>query len=344
MSVLLVDWLGRGGIAQTTEAWALELAAAGEAVEIVTRPGRELSESPVAVVAAPSASGRFTAHRAVVDAATRRIRERRPSVVVVQNYVVPALERRVFAAARETGARVVQVVHNHRVHTWRAGSRAGMARRLRAADVVVAHSEYVARGVRSYSGRDDVVVTPLPAPIGMLQQVAPGLSAEGRASLLRCGHFGALHRGYKGTDTVAALAADPPEGWSFVVAGVGAPATTPRLEAVSRFLDPAELTALVNATDATLVPYRSATQSAVVVLAHVLGSPPIASAVGGVPEQIDDGIDGLLVSRDAPLGAWRDALRAMSDDDFRKELAVSGTERAWRDHERFVRTAVETVR
>ncbi len=36
-SVLMIDWLGRGGIAQCTEAWAIELGGAGHAVTVVTR-------------------------------------------------------------------------------------------------------------------------------------------------------------------------------------------------------------------------------------------------------------------------------------------------------------------
>ena len=92
MSVLMVDWLGRGGIAQTTEAWALELAKGGTEVLVATRPGRELAAGQCHVLAAPERRGRVAGHRAVVDHAARIIRERRPEVVVIQNYVVPPLE------------------------------------------------------------------------------------------------------------------------------------------------------------------------------------------------------------------------------------------------------------
>ena len=236
MSVLLVDWLGRGGIAQTTEAWALELGARGESVEVVTRPGRELGDGPVNIVAAELRGNRIGAHRAVADAAARHIREHRPSVVVIQNFVLPVLERGVITAARGTGACLVQVVHDHRLHTYRAGSWVGMAPRLRSADVVIAHTEHVARGVRSFAGRDDVVVTPLPVPVGMLPHPPTVPIGDAEAGSLQCGHFGVLRRGYKGTATVEALAAAPPPGWQFVVAGVGAPPSGTGLRTLDRFL------------------------------------------------------------------------------------------------------------
>ncbi len=100
--------------------------------------------------------------------AAHQIRDHTPEVVVVQNYVAPVLEGPVFAAARDIGARVVIVVHDHRLHTAKAGTRSGLRRELRRADVVVTHTEFVARGVREYSGRQDIVVVPHPVQVGML--------------------------------------------------------------------------------------------------------------------------------------------------------------------------------
>ena len=63
-----------------------------------------------------------------------------------------------------------------------------------------------------------------------------------------------------------------------------------------------------------LFPYRFATQSAAVVFAQQLGVVPVASAVGGIAEQIDDGVDGLLLPPDAGLGVWREALATVRAD------------------------------
>lgn len=132
MTTVLVDWLGRGGIAQTTEAWARELASNGTDVVVVTREGRELAAAPVPIVTSPARRGRIATHRDLATAAARAIEEHRPGVVVVANYLIPPLELPVYEAARRVGARVVLVIHDHRLHSRLAGTWVGM-RRLSAA-------------------------------------------------------------------------------------------------------------------------------------------------------------------------------------------------------------------
>jgi glycosyltransferase involved in cell wall biosynthesis len=100
----------------------------------------------------------------------------------------------------------------------------------------------------------------------------------------------------------------------------------------------------VGATDATLVPYRIATQSGVVVLAQTLGSVPVATRVGGLPEQIDDRVDGVLLPVDAGIDEWRRVLDELADDEHRKAMAAAGEERVWADHETFVQEIGRIVR
>lgn len=306
--VLLVDWLGRGGIAQTTACWAAELRRGGRGVEVVTRGGRELSEMLPGVTGAGQSLRQVAAHRAVVEAATSAIRAARPDTVVVQNYVLPVLEQAVYRAANDVGARLVVVIHDHRLHTVLAGNRIGLRRNLRRADAVAAHSEFVADGVSRLTA-GPVTVLPLvmfvPDTSDASHARGPGLTAV---------HFGILKRRYKGTALVAELAGEGVPGWKFTVVGAGAPASLPGATTIPRFADAADLIALVGGADAALLPYSIATQSGAVALAQALGTVPVASAVGGIPEQIVDGRTGRLVPAGAGVESWRAVLQELAAD------------------------------
>lgn len=343
MTTVLVDWLGRGGIAQTTEAWARELDAAGEVVVVVTRPGRELAGAPVTVVKGPERRGRIATHRDLATTAARTIEERRPKVVVVANYLIPPLEVPVYEAARRVGARIVLVVHDHRLHTRLAGTWVGMRRHVKAADVVVAHTRFVAKGVASGYGRNDVVVVPHPLPVGLLGATRPPEPPLGAGPEAVALHFGVLHRRYKGTATVVDLARSGVNGWRFALVGEGAPADVPGTVALQGFVEPGLLLAAVEQSDATLLPYRVATQSGAVVLAQALGSVAVASAVGGIPDQIDDGVDGRLVAAGAGSRAWAGVLSDLSDPGRRSAIAAAGRRRVQEGHRRFVGAIKELV-
>jgi len=330
-SVVIVDWLGRGGIAQTTQEWAAALGGTDHEVAVVTRGGREL-----AGLAAPNASGRIRAHRAVASYAAQVIDERQPDVVVVQNYVIPPLEHAVYVAAARVGARVVVAIHDHRLHSLAAGNRLGLRRALRRADAVIAHSRYVADAVAAWTGR---AVTPLPLPIfhALVDAPAPAHPPFVRDADRRLAvHFGILKRGYKGTQTILDAAAQRPPGWRFGFLGVGSPAATTGVEVVSGYVDNDVLAAAVRASDATLLPYRIATQSGAVVVAQALGSVPVASAVGGIPEQIEHGTTGLLLAPNATTNGWLDALEMLRDDRRRCAMAAKARIHVQEQHDVFV--------
>lgn len=328
-SVVLVDWLGRGGIAQTSESWAIELERAGHDVRVVTRSDRELGAGEVASVGPAERGGAIRSHLALCRFAARTIREVRPDVVVIQNYVIPALEEQVHRAARQVGARVVFVVHDHRHREWREGAHLGLARQLDRADRIVVHSAAVGEGL---AGRPVEQVV-LPVQLGLAERT--GTSAlEPVPGRLLAVQIGILNRAYKGADIGAAVAAAGVDGWAFGFAGVGAP-PCPGGQSVDRFLEPDELVATVQEADAVLLPYRHATQSGVVVLAQLCGTVPVASAVDGVAEQIVDGTTGLLVPAGAPVEAWRERLAELADDELRHRLQVEGRAAVWRQHEAF---------
>ncbi len=70
---------------------------------------------------------------------------------------------------------------------------------------------------------------------------------------------------------------------------------------LNRYIADDEVEALFRAADVTVLPYRSGTQSGVTHVAYALGSPVIATNVGGIAESVRDGETGLTCPpEDAP--------------------------------------------
>ena len=311
--IVMVDYLGRGGIAQAAWGYAEALGSAGHDVTLVTRAGRELpAELPGLVGVRRPRGGAAAWHAAVLAGAAREIGRRRPDVVVVQNYWAPFAEMVLLRAAHRVGAGVVLVVHNHVPHGPGTGMRAGLGRLVRGADVLVVHSQFVADRVDS-SDRP-VHVLPLPNLLALAAPARPGAAGTDR----RCLHFGVLTHGYKGADVVRRLADEGVARWSFRLVGVGAGPPKGALSTRDEFVHLDELVAEVTAASVVLVPYQAASQSAAVRMAQSLGRLPVASAVGGIPEQIADGVDGVLVPGGAGPSEWREALEELSDPDLER--------------------------
>ena len=309
MAALIVDWLGQGGIFQTSRAWARALAGAREPVSILTRSGGEaFGDDPVLPVTRQRS--RIAAHLELVRRAASEITTNRPETVVVQNYLVPALELPVYRAARRAGSRVVFVVHNHHPHELGSGLRIGLARALGLADVVVTHSNFVANGLRDFRPGIEPCVVDHPIPLGLTELALPEAQPTRREGPRLAISFGVLKRGYKGTRVVEELAAVAPAGWRFALVGVGADdgPSLPALERVPGFIPDRDLVQWIQQADACLLPYRAATQSGAIALAQSLGRAVVASAVGGIPEQVRDGVNGRLVPPDATVAQWREVL------------------------------------
>ena len=84
------------------------------------------------------------------------------------------------------------------------------------------------------------------------------------------------------------------------------------------------------AADAVVLPYISATQSAVVQVAHIFERPAIATAVGGIPEAVDNGRTGLIVPPQNPK-ALAGAIRRYYSEDMESRFVQS----IQSDHGRF---------
>jgi glycosyltransferase involved in cell wall biosynthesis len=187
----------------------------------------------------------------------------------------------------------------------------GGARRVFGAmDAVIAHSEHGARRLREQVGLDPNRVrvihhgafdylTRLPEE----KPLAPELQgAEGPVILF----FGLL-RPYKGIDTLieAFRAVDGAELWI-----VGNPrmdveplrrlaAEVPgRVRFLTRFVEDAEIPALMRRADVVALPYRDVEHSGVLYAALAFGKPLVLSAVGGFPEVAEQGAARLVPPED----------------------------------------------
>ncbi|MGH9091099.1 MAG: glycosyltransferase [Acidimicrobiales bacterium] len=350
--VLMVEWLGRGGFAHTAESWFRELSRTGGVgcagsdggeIVLVTRAGRELAHSVKGSVAVGGGAGPVGAHVAILRTALRLLRDRSPMTLVLHGTVLPQLELPLIAAARRRGSLTVLVAHEAVTGRSSPGSSAFLARMVRSADVVVVHSRFIASELEKRTGRTGYRLLPLPLPLGLVtdrgdpvveaQSVVP--ATDGLLAL----HFGHLHRRYKGTSSANALAAEGVPGWRFALVGKGAPAgvtSAASATVVDRFLEPAELVATVASADAVLLPYERASQSAAVVLAQALGAVVVASGVGGIPEQVEEGRTGLLLSPGAGVREWVHGLERLRDEALRGGIATTARESVVSMHGQFV--------
>jgi glycosyltransferase involved in cell wall biosynthesis len=208
---------------------------------------------------------------------------------------------------------------------------ANARRAFGAMDAVVAHSEHGAQRLREQVGLDPERVRvihhgafdyltrlreekPLPAELE---------GAEGPVILF----FGLL-RPYKGIDTLLE-AFRQVKGAELWIAGnprmdVGplrrlAAEVPGRVRFLTRFVEDAEIPAIMRRADTVVLPYRDAEHSGVLYAALAFGKPLVLSAVGGFPEVAEQGAARLVPPEDpVALAAVLDEL--VGDEAARREL------------------------
>ncbi|TNY35578.1 glycosyltransferase family 4 protein [Thermomonospora catenispora] len=212
-------------------------------------------------------------------------------------------------------AKTVALCHNVLPHERKPYDVPLMKALLRRVDAVLTHSRQQADLARTLTDRP-VTVAEMPPH---LPARAPGGAAAGDGVHDRLLFFGIV-RPYKGLDVLLrALAAGPPrarltvagEFWGGVeetralIASLG---LTDRVELRPGYVPAAEVPTLFAEADALVLPYRSATASQNVWMAHEHGVPVIATRVGCFPDQVTDGVDGLLCEPD-DVDSLAEALR-----------------------------------
>jgi glycosyltransferase involved in cell wall biosynthesis len=111
-----------------------------------------------------------------------------------------------------------------------------------------------------------------------------------------------LQRGVPVELTVAGLFWGPVEEWRERIAGAGLES---KVSLRPGYVPDEEVGELFASHHAVVVPYRSAPQSAIVPLAYAAGRPVAATSVGGLTEQVIEGVNGALApTEDAPAFAY----------------------------------------
>jgi glycosyltransferase involved in cell wall biosynthesis len=258
-----------------------------------------------------------------------------PDVVHYQWLTFPALDALLLPPARP------RVMTAHYVLPPEPSRRqvASARRAFGAMDAVVAHSEHGARRLREQVGLDPDRVrvihhgafdylTHLPEE----KPLPPELEgAEGPVILF----FGLL-RPYKGIDTLleAFRRIDGAELW---IAGNPRMDVEPlrrlaaeasgRVRFLPRFVEDAEIPAIMRRAGVVVLPYRDAEHSGVLYAALAFGKPLVLSAVGGFPEVADQGAAHLVPPED-PAALAATLSKLVTDEGARAELGEAAARAA----------------
>lgn len=144
--------------------------------------------------------------------------------------------------------------------------------------------------------------------------------------------FGRIEK-YKGLDillqsTPAIFTALPD--WKIVIAGKGSLQSYQhlmadrRIECINRYIQDEEISSLMRKAKIVVLPYRSATQSAVIPLAYAFSKAIVSTAVGAIPDILIDGETGILVEPNNPELLARAIIRLAKDAPLRERLGKAG--------------------
>lgn len=345
-------WPLRGGIAATTSALAAALARRGSLAAFVV-PRRQYPPLlyPGSADTDEGACPRLEFAEplfGVVEpwswpAVARRLAEVGPDCLVIPYWTWVWAPFFLYLAHRSRTA-TLAVVHNPADHDAAALPRWAARAVLRRCGGFLCHARSVADQLgASYPGVP-TVVHPLPH-----EPTDPGKRAPARAALgvpqgaIAALCFG-LIRAYKGVDVlldaVARLPGDFPlvlllagEPWGdsgrAVRARLAQPDLRGRVVARLEWIPEREADAWFAAADLAVLPYRSATGSAVAARALACGLPVVGSWVGGIAEVVEDGVNGLLVPPGNPDELARALLR-LGAEDLRARLSAGARASAGR--------------
>lgn len=100
-----------------------------------------------------------------------------------------------------------------------------------------------------------------------------------------------------------------------------------RFEVHNSFVDNETRSHLFARASVVVLPYLQASQSGVVPIAYAFAKPVVATAVGGLPELVEDGVTGLVVPPGDADALAEAVNRLLADDGLRHRLGANGRQR-----------------
>jgi glycosyltransferase involved in cell wall biosynthesis len=342
----------RGGIAQHSAQLVTALRGRGHVVEAwswaaqypaVLYPGRQLDLNAV-----PFTGARFRMRWWDPTTWWRAGRSARAADLILVTWVIPPQlfpYRTVQVAAGPVP--VVAVVHEPLPHEPGRLDRVLTRRMLHHLSGALTHASSVSDQLAGLAPGLPVAVTPHPPNLPVARTELPSGPPW---RLLFLGHLrpykgldvalGAMrHLADRGVDVTLTVAGNPwrpPEEWRAHVASLG-------IDRLVRFrfgyVPDEEMDSLLAEHHVLVAPYRQAAQSGVIPLALGAGRPVVATDVGGLPEAVRDGVDGVIVPAGDPVAFADGVQRCIAELDRLATGAATVTER-WDD----VARAVEELR
>ncbi|MDH3214719.1 MAG: glycosyltransferase [Candidatus Krumholzibacteria bacterium] len=232
-----------------------------------------------------------------------------------QPFFAVAYGTTVLFLKRSSSARIVFLCHNVLPHESSPVDRILIKLGLRGVRHFLVHSEEDRRNLLTLNTDAVVSLHPLPVMDAFKQgrydrQAAKReLGLSGRIILF----FGYIRR-YKGLDVLIEAFAESVQRLDSTLLIVGEFYESKQayidmirklgIEAkvvlVDRYVPNEDVEKFFVASDVVVLPYRSATQSAIVQVAYSFDRPVIVTSVGGLPDVVEDGLTGFVVPRDDP--------------------------------------------
>jgi glycosyltransferase involved in cell wall biosynthesis len=100
------------------------------------------------------------------------------------------------------------------------------------------------------------------------------------------------------------------------------------VEAVNRWVRDDEVGVFFSKADFLVVPYIDASQSGVIPIAYGFSMPVVASRIGGIPEQVDDGKTGFLVTPGNEHELAEKCIKLLKNPDLIKEMGQNAYKKA----------------